>query len=65
MRYYSEMANLVFIKVDDNIFEVKKDKMDEYSGTKYVSNEQVIDSLNNSLKVAILSITGMLIHANF
>lgn len=56
-----EEANTVFLKIDDGIYEVLKDRAGTFSGRLYVSTQEVIDELNSQMKVVILgsSIIGM------
>jgi hypothetical protein len=52
-----ETANTVFLKIDDGIYEVYKDRNEQFSGALYVGIEEVINELNSNLKVAIVKLT--------
>lgn len=49
-----ESANTVFVKVDNGIYKVEKDRNDHFTGELYVSTQAVINELNRSFKVLIL-----------
>lgn len=48
-----ETANTVFIKVDNGVYLVQKDRNDNFSGRLYVSTSELIDELNSNTKVVI------------
>jgi hypothetical protein len=48
-----ENVNTVFVKVDDGIYLVDKDRFGNFSGRVYVNTKEVIDELNCNSKVAI------------
>ncbi|KON87446.1 hypothetical protein AF332_11820 [Sporosarcina globispora] len=60
-----DRATLVFVKITEMIFEIKKDRNEEYSGAKYVNSDDVLNSLNNNFKVVVLNKKDQLIHKNF
>lgn len=62
---YIDRAALVFVKITEMIFEIKKDRNEEYAGAKYVNSDDVLNSLNNNLKVVVLNKKDQLIHKNF
>ena len=64
-RVYEERASLVFVKVTDLIYEIKKDRNDDFAGVVYVDSNDVLNSLNSNLKVAIFNGKRNLIHRNF
>jgi hypothetical protein len=46
-------ANTVFIKIDEGIYFVEKDRFGNYSGRYYVNTNEVIDALNSRPNVMI------------
>lgn len=64
-----EVASTVFLKVDDGIYEVVKDRSGTFSGSLYANTQQVIDGLNHNLKAMILDTNALGIqytkHKNF
>lgn len=46
-------ANFVARKIDDGIYKIEKDRKGHCSGSIYINTQQVIDVLNNELKVII------------
>lgn len=65
IRYLHE-SRLAFIKVDDNIYRVSKNRDQVgYKLGSYVSSSPVIDAMNNIEKVLIHTEKQHLVHANF
>lgn len=64
-KVYAERASLVFMKITDLIYEIKKDRNDDFAGVVYVDSMDVLNTLNSNLKVAIFNGKGNLIHKNF
>ncbi|MET3505466.1 hypothetical protein [Halalkalibacter oceani] len=60
-----EQAYLVLEKLDDNIYEVIKDDQGTFSGSLYVNNNDVLDSLNNELKVLVSDRSSNYHYVNF
>lgn len=49
-------ADVVFVKIDDNIYKIRKDRGKVYNSAKFVAAVGVISMLNNNkAKVAILN----------
>ncbi len=65
VRIISELADLKFIKITETIFKVEKDRRRDYSGSIYVSDEDVLDSLNSRNVVIFNDPLGLSIHHNF
>ncbi|WP_339193837.1 hypothetical protein MKY95_18925 [Paenibacillus sp. FSL P4-0176] len=52
---FKRCADIVFSKVDENIYQVKKDRGEHYNNAKFIGHNGVISMLNKgSHKVAIL-----------
>lgn len=60
-----ERAALVFVKITEMIYEVKKNRYEVFSGQPYVNSEGVLEALNSDLRVVMLNKKGQLIHKNF
>ncbi|GEM_PF-6238484 len=62
---YKETADLGFLKVTETIFKVFKDRKDLFSGSVYVSDKEVLDSLNYHKVIIYNDPHGLNVHKNF
>lgn len=62
---YVDRASLVFVKITEMIFEVKKDRNGILDGVAYVNSDNILNALNSNVKVVVLSKKDLLIHKNF
>lgn len=58
-------ADLGFLKITETIFKVFKDKKDVFSGSLYVSDKEVLDSLNYHKVIIYNDPHGFSFHKNF
>ncbi|MCM3109931.1 hypothetical protein [Lederbergia lenta] len=64
-RELNEMADLRFLKITEQIFKVQKDRRKDFSGSSYVSSEDVLESLNNRKVIVYNDSYGLSSHSNF
>lgn len=63
IRILKEQSMVMFEEVSSGVYYVAKDRMDEFPS--YVTSKDVVEALNNKVKIAVKDSSGVSAYANF